>query len=178
MRSLKIFLPLLLLSMLSGCGQAKEETAPPPTPAAVQEQPPAAAATGEAAQQAEAEKQAEAAKVLADLAAFEVVKARFYKTEEAYLGKRQPRIEITVKNNTASPVVRADFIGTLVSPDGEEVFLRQSFSRKFAQGVAPGEEKQEDFGLNMYSPWAEVEVPEETVLKVEVVKLEERSGKI
>jgi hypothetical protein len=116
-------------------------------------------------------KQAKAAQARQHLAAFEVLRSRFYKTKRSYLSD-QPIIELTVKNGTTQAVSRAYFKGTLASPGRAVPWVRDDFNYEISGGLEPGESATWHLSPNMFGEWGRVEAHADAVFTVEVVKLD------
>jgi hypothetical protein len=84
------------------------------------------------------EKMAAADEDRKELTKFEVLRSRYYKRKQEFLGKR-PIVELTVRNGTEYPVSRAYFIGTLASPNRTVPWLKESFNYTISGGLEPGE---------------------------------------
>ncbi len=123
------------------------------------------------------EKQSQAKRAKVELAKFQVIRSRFYKVKEMFLGD-QPVIELTVKNGTTQPVSRAYFVGTLASPGRAVPWLKEEFNYQISGGLEPGESASWRLSPNMFvGGWSRVEAPKDAILTVEVVELEGIDGK-
>jgi len=123
------------------------------------------------------EKQTKAQKAKIELAKFQVIRSRFYKVKQMYLGD-QPMIEISVKNGTAHPVSWAYFVGTLASPGRAVPWLKEEFNYQISGGLEPGETANWRLSPNMFlGGWSRVEAPKDAIFTVEVVELEGAEGK-
>lgn len=105
---------------------------------------------------------------------FEVVRSRFYKREGRF--STQPIIELTVSNKTNEAVSRVFFKGTLSSPNRSVPWLEETFNYQIAGGLEPGETAEWVLAPNMFSKWGSVESPEDTILTVEVERLDDAEG--
>lgn len=121
------------------------------------------------------EKQANAESAKSELAKFEVLRSRFYRRKEQFMGE-QPIIELTVKNGTAQSVSRAYFKGTLASPNRSVPWLQETFNYKISGGLEPGEEAEWKLTPNMFSDWGKVDALEDAILTVEVEQLDGADG--
>lgn len=123
------------------------------------------------------EKQAKAQKAKIELAKFQVIRSRFFKVRQMFLGD-QPVIELSVKNGTAHPVSRAYFVGTLASPGRAVPWLKEEFNHQISGGLEPGETANWRLSPNMFlGGWSQVEAPKDAILTVKVVELEGVDGK-
>lgn len=126
---------------------------------------------------AELEQVALAAKeARAELGKFTVQRSRFYKRESEYSYRAKPIIEIAVRNDTAYPVSRAYFKGTIASPGRAVPWLVEDFNYSIAGGIEPGEEAEWVLAPNSYGAWGAVSPPEDAVFTVEVVRLDGPDG--
>lgn len=121
-------------------------------------------------------KELKAKKVMSDkakeeLANFVVLRSRFYKQAQRY-GNDKPIIELSVKNNTARPISRAYFEGTIASPNRAVPWLRETFNYKISGGLEPGEEAEWTLAPNQFSDWGKVEAPADAILTVTVTGLD------
>lgn len=121
------------------------------------------------------DKREEAEKNKLELAKFEILRSRFYKEEQDFIGKK-PIIELTVKNGTSYPVSRAYFMGTLASPNRTIPWLKERFNYEIPGGMEPGEEASWRLAPNMFSEWGTVDIPKDAIFTVEVVKLDGADG--
>jgi hypothetical protein len=112
----------------------------------------------------------------AELAKFGVLRAHFSK-EKNVLGLSEPRIEMRVKNGTATPVSRAYFVGVVSSPGRSIPWLKETFNYEIRGGLEPGEEATWQLAPNMFSPWGTTDVPADAGLSVTVVQLDGPDGK-
>lgn len=122
------------------------------------------------------EKQLKAQSAKAELAKFQVIRSRFYKRKQEFIGE-QPIIELTVKNGTQHPVSRAYFKGTLASPGRAVPWLREDFNYEISGGLEPGEAATWNLAPNMFSEWGRVQPPSDAILTVEVEQLDGPDGK-
>lgn len=117
----------------------------------------------------EKQESAEAAKK--ELAAFKVSRSRFYIQKKEF-GMDQPIIELDVVNNTAYPVSRAYFRGTLASPGRAVPWLQNNFNYKIPGGLESGEKAHWELAPNMFSDWGRIDAPEDAIFTVEVIRLD------
>ncbi|HOB54188.1 MAG TPA: hypothetical protein PKG76_15865 [Acidobacteriota bacterium] len=123
------------------------------------------------------EKQTQAQRAKIELAKFQVIRSRFYKVKEMFLGD-QPVIELSVKNGTDYPVSRAYFVGTLASPGRAVPWLKEEFNYPISGGLEPGESANWRLSPSMFAgEWSRVEAPKDAILTVEVVELAGADGK-
>ena len=120
-------------------------------------------------------KRLEAEQSREELKKFEVVRSRFYVQERQYVGK-QPIIELTVKNGTASPVSRAYFNGVISSPNRSVPWHKDDFNYGIKGGLEPGEEASWSLAPNMFSDWGKVDAPSDAIFTVTVEKLDGPDG--
>jgi hypothetical protein len=106
---------------------------------------------------------------------FKVVRSRFYKREQEFMGK-QPIIELTVKNGTDQAVSRAYFEGTLASPDRSVPWHKDTFNYDISGGLEPGEEATWKLAPNMFSDWGKVDAPPDAVFTVTVERIDGADG--
>jgi hypothetical protein len=125
---------------------------------------------------AELLKERDAAKLAAvELAKFEVLRAKFSQQKD-FIGMKQPRIELRVKNGTGKAISRAYFVGTLSSPGREVPWLKEDFNYPIAGGIEPGEETTWQLSPNSFSPWGAVDAPKDAGLQVTVTRLDGPDG--
>lgn len=125
---------------------------------------------------AELVKERDAAKLAAaELAKFEILRAKFSQQKD-FIGMKQPRIELRVKNGTGKSISRAYFVGTLSSPGREVPWLKEDFNYPIAGGIEPGEEKTWQLAPNSFSPWGAVDAPKDAGLNVTVTRLDGPDG--
>lgn len=110
-----------------------------------------------------------------ELKKFEVVRSRFYQRPRQFVG-REPVIELSVRNGTASPVSRAYFEGTIASPGRSVPWLKDTFNYSISGGLEPGEKADWKLAPNMFSDWGKVEVPDDAVFTVTVERLDGPNG--
>jgi hypothetical protein len=109
------------------------------------------------------------------LAAFEVVRSRFYKRTNS-IGMPEPIIDITVRNGTPVAVSRAYFEGVLASPSRSVPWIKESFNYSIRGGLEPGEEARWRLAPNMFSEWGQVDAPSDAVFTVETVRIDGPDG--
>ena len=109
------------------------------------------------------------------LAKFEVIRSRFYKKKQEFMGEH-PIIELTVKNGTSHPISRAYFKGTLASPNRSVPWLVETFNYRISGGLEPGEEAEWSLSPNQFSEWGTVDAPADAILTVEVEQLDGADG--
>lgn len=112
----------------------------------------------------------------AELAKFSVQRSRFYQRERSYSYRTEPIIEISVRNDTAYPVSRAYFKGTIASPGRAVPWLVEDFNYSIAGGIEPGEEAEWVLAPNSFGAWGKITPPEDAVFTVEVVRLDGPDG--
>jgi hypothetical protein len=121
-------------------------------------------------------KERDAAKAAeAELAKFEILRARFSQ-QKNFIGMKEPRVELRVKNGTGKAVSRAHFVGTLSSPGRSVPWLKEDFNYEISGGIEPGEEKTWQLSPNSFSPWGRVEAPADAGLQVTVTQLDGPDG--
>lgn len=108
----------------------------------------------------------------AQLAKFEVSRSRFYLREREYSYRKEPIIELAVRNGTEHPISRAYFKGIISSPGRSIPWLVEDFNYTIAGGLEPGEAQEWALAPNMFSDWGKVGVPEDALFTVEVVRLD------
>lgn len=123
------------------------------------------------------EKQVKAQRDKIELAKFQIIRSRFYKQKQEFMGD-QPIIELTVKNGTRYSVSRAYFKGTLASPGRSVPWLKDDFNYEISGGLEPGEEATWSLSPIMFSAWGTVTLPSDAIFTVEVEKLDGADGKI
>lgn len=121
------------------------------------------------------ERRAKAEGAKSELAKFKVIRSRFYKQKTQFMEK--PVIELTVRNETAQPISRAYFKGTLASPNRAVAWLRETFNYKIPGGIEPGEKAAWKLSPNMFGSWGTVKAPKDAILTVEVEQLDSADGK-
>jgi hypothetical protein len=151
-----------------------EPKTPPPTPQQLEQEnaKKRELVVAEIKQLEESKSQAEAMK--RELAKFRIMRSTFSKVKGPI--SEDPRISLTVKNETGKPILRASFLGTLISPGRAVPWLKDTFSYQIRGGLEPGEAATWDLAPNMFSEWGKVEYRNDMVLTVEVVKLEGPDG--
>lgn len=120
-------------------------------------------------------KKAKAEQARSELANFKVLRSRFYKRKQKFLGA-EPIIEVTVKNGTRHAVSRGYFMGTLSSPNRSVPWLKESFNHQISGGLEPGEEATWHLAPNMFSEWGRVDTPKDAIFTVEVEQLDGSNG--
>lgn len=121
------------------------------------------------------EKKRAAERAGVELRRFVVVRSRFYKQPQRF-GSPEPRIELTVRNDTDHAVSRAYFTGTIASPNRSVPWLKDDFNYPIPGGIEPGEELSWTLAPNTFSDWGRVDAPPDAVLTVEVVRLDGPDG--
>jgi len=121
------------------------------------------------------DKQAKALQAKEDLKRFVVNKSRFYFQKQEY-GNPRPVIELSVQNDTSTPISRAYFKGTIASPGRSIPWLIDTFNYSIPGGLEPGEKADWPLLPNMFSDWGKVEAPDDAIFTVEVVKLDGPDG--
>jgi hypothetical protein len=116
-----------------------------------------------------------AAAAAAELAKFEILRARFYK-ERDYFGSPEPRILLRVRNGTAYPISRAYFKGKIASPGRSVPWLEEEFNYPISGGLEPGEEAEWVLAPNQFSVWGRVDAPLDAGLTVVVARLDGPDG--
>lgn len=122
------------------------------------------------------EKQANAEVAKKELAAFKVIRSRFYIQKKEF-GMDQPIIELDVINNTSYPISRAYFRGTLASPGRAVPWHQDEFNYKIPGGLEPREKAHWSLAPNMFSDWGRIDAPKDAIFTVEVVRLDGADGK-
>ena len=117
----------------------------------------------------------EAEEARAKLALFTVEQAKYSKRNLGW-GMVEPRIDITVKNGTESPVSRAYFHGVVKSPERSIPWIEEDFNYRIPGGLEPGEQARWKLTPNMFSDWGTVDVPKEAVMTVTVERLDGADG--
>lgn len=110
-----------------------------------------------------------------ELNKFQVLRSRFYLRDEGF-SRKQPIIELTVKNLTESPISRAYFEGTLASPDRSVPWIRETFNYSISGGLEPNEEVTWNLAPNMFSDWGKVNAPADAIFTVTVEQLDGVDG--
>lgn len=121
------------------------------------------------------EKRAKSSELAKELAAFEVIRSRFSKEPQRY-GRDEPRIDLEVKNGTASAVSRAYFEGVIASPGRQVPWLKETFNYSISGGLEPGETARWVLAPNQFSEWGKVEAPDDAILTVTVTRLDGPDG--
>ena len=111
-----------------------------------------------------------------ELKKFQVIRSRFYFSEQVFIGK-QPIIELTVKNGTSQAVSRAYFEGTIASSNRSVPWHKDTFNHSIPGGLEPGEEATWNLAPNMFSDWGKVDAPIDAVFTVTVEQLDGPDGK-
>jgi hypothetical protein len=97
-------------------------------------------------------KEEDAKKALAELKAFSIDKSRFYFDDSGYSTK--PIIELTVTNNTKSPISRAYFRGVLATPGRAVPWVEDDFNYSISGGLEAGETAVWSLAPNMFGDWS------------------------
>lgn len=121
------------------------------------------------------EKQRAAEAAAAGLAKFEVTRSRYYKYRDRYIGAK-PVLELTVVNNTGHAISRAYFQGVVSSPGRSVPWIDDRFNYEIPGGLEPGETAEWSLAPNMFSDWGR-DTPDDTVLTVKVLRLDDAQGK-
>ena len=121
------------------------------------------------------EKKADAEKDKIELKKFKVLRSRFYKRKQEFLGET-PIIELTVKNETKYPISRAYFIGTIASSNRAIPWFRDLFNYSIPGGLESGEEAEWTLSPNMFGAWGSAKNPTDAVFIVEVEQLDGADG--
>lgn len=111
----------------------------------------------------------------AELAKVEIVRAR-YALERSRFGMAEPRITLTVKNNTSHPISRAYFRGRLTSPGRPVPWLDEEFNYSIRGGLNPDEEATWNLAPNAFSAWGTVDAPADAGLQVTLLKVDGADG--
>ncbi|WP_010490773.1 DUF6694 family lipoprotein [Pseudomonas sp. S9] len=119
---------------------------------------------------------AAAEKSKVELAKFTVSRSRFYQRDRKYSAIKEPIIEMTVYNGTAHPVSRAYFKGTIASPGRSIPWIVEDFNHVISGGIEPLESMDWALAPNMFSEWGKVDVPNDAVFTIEVVRLDGPGG--
>ena len=109
-----------------------------------------------------------------ELAKFEVVRARFYQ-EEGIFGS-EPKIELTLRNGTASAVSRAYFRGKVVSEGRSVSWIDEEFNFSLPGGIEPGETGDWTVSPNRFDGGWGRETPGDAVFIATVVRLDGPDG--
>ncbi len=88
------------------------------------------------------------------------------------LMRKQPVIELTLKNGTDQAVSRAYFVGTLASPDRSVPWHKDGLNYSTAGGLEPREEATWNLAPNIFSDWEKVEAPPDAIFTVTVEQLD------
>ncbi|MBU0565105.1 MAG: hypothetical protein KJ890_16580 [Gammaproteobacteria bacterium] len=115
---------------------------------------------------------AKAEEAKAQLAKFEVSRSRFYLRDREYSYRKEPIVELAVRNGTEHPISRAYFKGTISSPGRSIPWLIKDFNYTISGGLEPGEAQEWELAPNMFSDWGKVDAPEDALFTVEVVRLD------
>lgn len=121
-------------------------------------------------------KLAKAEKDKSELEKFQILKSRFSLRDEEYSYRKQPIIELSVRNGTSSAVSRAYFKGTIASPGRSVPWFTDSFNYQISGGLEPGESATWSLAPNMFSDWGKVNAPKDAVFTVEVYKIDGPDG--
>lgn len=117
-------------------------------------------------------KQASAESAVAELKKFAVTKSRFHIEPEKYSSRGQPQISIAVSNDTAHPISRAYFKGTIASPGRSVPWFTDTFNYQIPGGLEPGEKAEWELLPNQFGDWGRVNAPADAIFTVEVVRLD------
>ncbi len=105
-----------------------------------------------------------------ELAKFVVLRSRFHTQKTMFTDF--PIIEMTVRNGTAHPISRAYFVGTLASPGRTIPWVKDDFTYYIRGGLEPGEQASWRIHVSEFSGWGSDKIPSNSVLTVEVVRLD------
>ncbi|WP_312960102.1 DUF6694 family lipoprotein [Stutzerimonas nitrititolerans] len=108
----------------------------------------------------------------AQLAKFVVSRSRFFLRDREYSYRKEPIIELAVRNGTEHPISRAYFKGTISSPGRSIPWLVKDFNYTISGGLEPSEAQEWVLAPNMFSDWGKVDAPEDALFTVEVVRLD------
>jgi hypothetical protein len=117
-------------------------------------------------------KRAAAESAVLELKKFTVTKSRFEIVPQKYSSQGQPEIHIAVANDTAHPISRAYFRGTIASPGRSVPWFTDTFNYQIAGGLEAGEKAEWVLLPNQFSNWGKVNTPADAVFTVEVVRLD------
>ncbi len=106
-----------------------------------------------------------------ELKKFQVIRSRFYMHKGEY-GRKQPIIELTLKNGTGNAISRAYFEGTIASPGRSVPWYKNTFNYSISGGLEPNEEATWSLAPNMFSDWGKVDAPADAVFTVTVEQLD------
>jgi hypothetical protein len=77
-----------------------------------------------------------------------------------------------VKNLTEKAISRVYFIGSVISSNREIPWITESFNYSIPGGIEVGEVAKWSLAPNMFSEWGKINIPENTIFKVEVVQFD------
>jgi hypothetical protein len=113
-----------------------------------------------------------------ELSKFKVLKSRFTNEKRSkYSFRKEPGIELHVKNGTKHPISRAYFRGTLTSPGRSIPWLEETFNYQIRGGLEPGEKGEWNLAPNSFSDWGKIDTKPDMVFTVEVYQLDGVKGK-
>lgn len=121
-------------------------------------------------------KQSKAQSDKAELSKFQILKSRFSLRDEEYSYRKQPIIELSVKNGTSLAVSRAYFKGTIASPGRSIPWFSDTFNYQISGGLEPGESASWSLVPNMFGDWGKVNAPKDAVFTVEVYRIDGPDG--
>lgn len=105
-----------------------------------------------------------------------IVDPSFSKKVLADENELAPFIRLTVDNGSDVTVKRIVAIGRLISPGREQPWLEQEFEFTMLGGVAPGARRETMLEPGPYSPWGQVQAPEDAAMDIRIVVVESTDG--
>jgi hypothetical protein len=123
------------------------------------------------------QKKTQAKLVQKEISSVKILQARFYKQ---YTPDTIPIsiAEITVENNSSTPIITVFCRGRLVSYKTGEIIFDGTFKYDMPKELPTGAKETYEIDLNSFGDWAKVRVPDLTKFEVDVVGVETNKGKI
>ncbi|MDR0724013.1 MAG: hypothetical protein LBF23_02375 [Endomicrobium sp.] len=112
-----------------------------------------------------------------EIAKVKVIQSKFYKQ---YTTDTLPIsiAEITVENNSDTPIITVFCRGRLISHKTGEVLVDDTFKYDMPKELPSGTKETYEIDLNSFGQWAKVRVPDLTKFEVEIVGIETNKGKV
>ncbi|MDR1418075.1 MAG: hypothetical protein LBI80_02825 [Endomicrobium sp.] len=123
------------------------------------------------------QKKAQSRLIQKEIANVRVTQAKFYKQ---YTPDTLPIsiAEITVENNSDTPIITVFCRGRLIAHKTGEVLMDNTFKYDMPKELISGAKETYEIDLNKFGQWAKVRVPDLTRFEVDVVGVETSKGKV
>jgi hypothetical protein len=115
--------------------------------------------------------------VQGEIAKVKVLQAKFYKQ---YTPDTLPIsiAEITVENNSDTPIITVFCRGRLIAHKTDEVLVDDTFKYDMPKELSSGAKETYEIDLNSFGQWAKARVPDLTKFEVDIVGIETSRGKV